>query len=377
MRGWRGTAAMVAVVAATGCTAQGTVVALGHRPAPASAASTTPSATTVVVSPSPGRVTVDGIRVSLERASTVAAALSTAHVRVPDGQVLALRSHRSLGSDGRLGRVLVDGHVRPLTATLSAGDVVTTVAGADRVEPTRVATVRLVAPNPANLYVGAVAGAALARVGVRSGETVVTKVLRAPTLGHLVTPGAVVLTFDDGPDSTWTPRVLALLAQAKVHAVFCEIGVNVARHPDVVRDVVAAGNLLCDHTWDHDEQLRVRPPGEIALDISRGADAITRAAGSRPAFFRAPGGNWSPTIEADARQQHMTPLKWTVDPRDWSRPGVTSILSTVYAEVRPGGVILMHDGGGDRSETVAALRVLLKRLPAMGYHFVLPRVHAA
>lgn len=366
---------MVAAVAATGCTAQGSVVALGHRPAaaPSYAVRVTPSPTTVTTpSPNPLRVMVDGVAVSIAPAGTIAEALAAAHVGVPDGQVLALRSRRPLGSDGRVGHVLVNGHIRPLAATLSAGDVVTTVAGTDRVEPTRLTTLRLVAPNPANLYVGAVAGSALARVGVRSGETVVTKVLRAPTMGHLVTPGAVVLTFDDGPDPTWTPQVLALLAQAKVHAVFCEIGVNVARHPDLVRKVVAGGNLLCDHTWDHDEQLRVRPAGEIALDISRGADAITHAAGAPPAYFRAPGGNWSPTIEADARQQHMTPLKWTVDPRDWSRPGVASILSTVLAEVRPGGIILMHDGGGDRSETVAALRVLLKRLPAMGYCFVLP-----
>jgi peptidoglycan/xylan/chitin deacetylase (PgdA/CDA1 family) len=68
----------------------------------------------------------------------------------------------------------------------------------------------------------------------------------------------------------------------------------------------------------------------------------------------------------------MTPLKWTVDPRDWARPGVKSILRTVYAELRPGGVILMHDGGGNRAESFAALQVLLRRLPKMGYHFVVP-----
>jgi len=182
----------------------------------------------------------------------------------------------------------------------------------------------------------------------------------------------IALTFDDGPDPTWTPQVLALLAKAKVHATFCLIGRNAAKYPALVRAIVAGGHTLCDHTWDHDEDLKVRPAGEIALDISRGADAIKAAAGVAPTFFRAPGGNWSPAIEAEARRQHMTPLKWTVDPRDWSRPGEATILATIWQELRPGGVILMHDGGGDRSETVAALAVLLTRLPAMGYHFVTP-----
>lgn len=328
--------------------------------------------TTKTSAPSPATVTVVGRAVPLADAATVGAALAAAHVRVPAGELLAVSSRRVLGQDGLRGRVLVDGRLASTTDPLGSGDVVTVVRGPDRIEPTRPTVISLPPPNPSNLYVGGTPGRAQAVVGLRSGEVVVKRVVREPVIGHLVVPGAVALTFDDGPDPSWTPQVLALLAKAHVHATFCLIGRNAAMYPQLVRDIVAAGHTLCDHTWDHDEELRIRPAGQIALDISRGAAAIKAAAGVMPAFFRAPGGNWSPAIEAEAERQHMTPLKWTVDPRDWSRPGVASILATVYREVRPGGVILMHDGGGDRSESVAALKILLVRLPAMGYHFVVP-----
>lgn len=371
-------AAAVLTLTGTACSAGGAVVAAARRPAPQPVVSgqqvpVTNTSSSPSPTPTPMRtVDVAGTRVQMRAGLTVAAALAEAGVRVPSGQVLAVSTKRSLGSDDRPGHVLVNGRRAKQTATLQAGDVVTVVAGRDRIEATRVETIRLPAPNPSNLYVEGTPGRALANVGVRSGEVVVTQVLAQPQIGHLVSPGAVALTIDDGPDPTWTPKVLALLARAKVHATFCLIGRNAARYPALVRAIVAGGHTLCDHTWDHDEDLKVRPAGEIALDISRGADAIKAAAGVAPTFFRAPGGNWSPAIEAEARRQHMTPLKWTVDPRDWSRPGEASILATIWQELRPGGVILMHDGGGDRSETVAALAVLLTRLPAMGYHFVTP-----
>jgi peptidoglycan/xylan/chitin deacetylase (PgdA/CDA1 family) len=317
-------------------------------------------------------VTVDGVPIAAARAATVRAALIAAGLEIPTGQILAVVTRRPLGSDGHRGRVLVNDTAATLATRLSASDQVTTVAGRDQVEATRPTEVALPAPNPSNLYVGGIPGRAIERVGVRSGEVASTRTLAEPQPGHLVSPGAVALTIDDGPDPTYTPQVLALLADAHVHATFCLIGKNAARYPQLVRDIVAGGHTLCDHTWDHDEQLRSRPAGEIALDISRGADAIRQAAGVTPLLFRAPGGNWSPALEAQARAQHMTPLKWTVDPRDWSRPGERAILATVYAELRPGGVILCHDGGGDRSQTVAALKVLMTRLPAMGYHFVIP-----
>jgi len=183
----------------------------------------------------------------------------------------------------------------------------------------------------------------------------------------------VALTFDDGPDPTWTPRVLRLLAAAHVHATFCLIGWEAAAYPKLVRAIVRGGHALCDHTWDHDLQLAKRKPTRIRADMTRAYDAVVRASGGvLPSFFRAPGGGFSPYVDSEARRLGMTPLGWNVDPRDWTRPGVASILATVRAQLHNGGVMLLHDGGGDRSQTLSALAVLLQRLPAMGFRFVLP-----
>ncbi|HET7530943.1 MAG TPA: polysaccharide deacetylase family protein [Mycobacteriales bacterium] len=194
-----------------------------------------------------------------------------------------------------------------------------------------------------------------------------------PPIAHVSGGRTVALTFDDGPDPTWTPRILAVLARAHVHATFCLIGWEAAAHPALVRAIVRAGHALCDHTWDHDLDLAKRRPSRIRHDMTRAYDAVVQASGGiRPAFFRTPGGGWSTYIERESQRLGMRPLGWNVDPRDWTRPGVPSILATIHAELHNGGVILMHDGGGDRSQTVRALRLLLRLLPARGFRFVLP-----
>jgi peptidoglycan/xylan/chitin deacetylase (PgdA/CDA1 family) len=183
----------------------------------------------------------------------------------------------------------------------------------------------------------------------------------------------IALTFDDGPDPTWTPQVLRLLAQAGVPATFCEIGYAVEAHPELTRRVLHAGNLLCDHSQTHDEDLPARSPQRIRWEIRHAEHVIAHAThGIRPEFFRAPGGAWSREVVRQTRAAGLRPLRWNVDPSDWSRPGVHAIVHRILDQVHPGSVILLHDGGGDRSETVAALRILLRRLPREGYRFTVP-----
>lgn len=324
--------------------------------------------------PDPGHVTVDGHRVSLAGVRTVADALAGAGVGHVDGRLLAVGDHRVLRSHVAPGSVLLDGRVAALSAPVHPDDVLVVRRGKDRVEATTTVRVAVAPDVPSNLYVGSTPGEDRVTRGEVSGDVVSRTVVRAPVIGRLATPGGVALTFDDGPDPRWTPQVLALLAQHHVHATFCLIGEQAAAHPDLVRRIDAGGHQLCDHTQDHDEQLPSRSPARIRADISTGRDSIVAASGGVvPPFYRAPGGNWSQTVIDTAYSLGLTPLKWTVDPRDWSRPGTQSILTTVSRELRPGGVILLHDGGGDRSQTVAALTVLLDRLPAQGYTFVQPQ----
>ncbi|MYW01940.1 polysaccharide deacetylase family protein [Streptomyces sp. SID3343] len=184
----------------------------------------------------------------------------------------------------------------------------------------------------------------------------------------------VALTFDDGPSPQWTPQVLALLKQYDAHATFCMLGPNAKANPNLVKEVVAAGDRLCDHSVTHDEGIAKRPLARIRYEIATAHDQIVAASGSGAAvsWFRAPGGDWSPQVRATAAGFGMRSLDWSVDTRDWERPGTEKILANAKKELKPGGIILMHDAGGERSQTLAALKQLLPWLVQKGYTFAFP-----
>jgi peptidoglycan/xylan/chitin deacetylase (PgdA/CDA1 family) len=184
-------------------------------------------------------------------------------------------------------------------------------------------------------------------------------------------PKAIALTIDDGPDPVYTPQVLRLLEKYQVTATFSMIGIEVQAHPGVAREVAAAGHLIANHTWTH-LNLSWLPLPAVTDQIDRATAEIHAVTGGLPAFFRAPYGAWSPTVLRQCARSGMTPLAWSVDPRDWSRPGVASIVATIMDNTRTGSIILEHDGGGNRSQTVAALQQVLPRLLAAGYHFRTP-----
>jgi peptidoglycan-N-acetylglucosamine deacetylase len=187
-------------------------------------------------------------------------------------------------------------------------------------------------------------------------------------------PGKVVaLTFDDGPTARYTPQILAVLARNHVTATFCEIGQQARAQPALVRRVVAGGHRLCDHTITHDPTIGTHTPAVMDQQLRASRDVLAAAGGMADVdYFRAPDGNWTPTLLRLSARDGMQPLGWSVDPRDWSRPGTAAIVRTVEAQVRPGAVILFHDGGGPRDQTVQAVTQLIPWLRAHGYSFVLP-----
>ena len=317
-------------------------------------------------------ITVNGKPVALAAPTTVGAAVRAAGISIRAGRYLSVVRHRPLRSNGQPGGASVNGHRATLRTVVHMGDRVVVHQGPSRLEPTERVTVRLHPVVPSALYVDGRDGLARVVRGTISHEVVSEHILRRPRAGHLVRPGAVALTFDDGPSRHWTRAVLDLLHRHHAPATFCMIGRQIREFAWVARRVAREGNAICDHTWDHDLALRGRPRGQQALDIRRGYRAIVRWTGAHPRFFRAPGGEWSTSLETIAHAQGMRSLKWTVDPRDWARPGVRKIVRAVLSQLRPGGVILLHDGGGNRRQTLAALRILLHRLPRLGYHFVLP-----
>lgn len=198
--------------------------------------------------------------------------------------------------------------------------------------------------------------------------------------GSRMTTGSrhVALTFDDGPDPTYTPQILAMLRAFHVKATFCVIGQNVAAHPELVRAIAADGHTLCNHSWDHDLNLGSRSPAVIRADLTRTSAAIRGAApGAAVKYFRQPGGNWTPAVVAVARQLGMSSLDWEVDPRDWSMPGSASIIATVTSQTEAGSIVLMHDGGGNRQGSVNALRTIIPELTSRFQLTAMPTKYSA
>lgn len=182
----------------------------------------------------------------------------------------------------------------------------------------------------------------------------------------------VSLTFDDGPDPTWTPQVLDLLRRYEAVATFCLLGDRARRHPELVREIVAAGMRLCNHTRSHPGDISRLPEPAQRFEIV-GTSTDLRAAVDAPvAYFRAPGGRWSPPVLQLAAEQGMQPLGWSIDLRDWEQPGRLQILTALERNLRPGAVVLMHDGGGNRAQTVEALALMLPWLRESGYRFSFP-----
>ena len=181
----------------------------------------------------------------------------------------------------------------------------------------------------------------------------------------------IALTFDDGP---WyqTPRFLALLERYKVPGTFFEVGEHIAQYGEggaIERRMLADGDMIGDHTWSH---VDVAAGGTLAAgQIEETADAIRNAThGFTPCLFRAPEGKVSATLIGEARSLGFTTIQWDIDPRDWALPGVSEIEDNVLANAHPGAIVIMHDGGGDRSQTLAALPDVIDTLRARGYTFV-------
>ncbi|WP_438291065.1 polysaccharide deacetylase family protein [Streptomyces sp. HUAS TT7] len=197
------------------------------------------------------------------------------------------------------------------------------------------------------------------------------------TIDHTTESGgkSVSITIDDGPSPVWTPKMLAVLKQYDVKATFCMIGPQAKANPDLVKQIVAAGHRLCDHTVSHDEAMNKKPVAYQSSEVLDAQKMIEDAAGgAKVQYFRAPGGAFTPDNRHIAASHGMRPLGWNVDTKDWKQPGTATIVKTVKQELKNGPIVLFHDGGGERAQTVAALKELLPWLAEQGYTFSFPAV---
>jgi peptidoglycan/xylan/chitin deacetylase (PgdA/CDA1 family) len=171
----------------------------------------------------------------------------------------------------------------------------------------------------------------------------------------------VALTFDDGP-SDYTDDFLRVLDEKGVHATFFEIGQEMPGREDVMRQILAEGNEIGDHTMGHAEF-------PDYAQIAGAAERIRAYTRFKPCLFRPPGGGVDGGVIATAGSLGMRTVNWDVDPRDWSDPGSSAIYADVVGHAQPGSIVVMHDGGGPRDDTLAALPQIIDTLRARGYRF--------
>lgn len=177
----------------------------------------------------------------------------------------------------------------------------------------------------------------------------------------------VALTYDDGP-AVLTPSFMARLKSLGVPATFFMIGQQVGGRAALVRQMLADGHMVANHSWSHPNMSGGGPAASAQL--SKANAAIRKATGFTPCLFRPPYGGTGADLVRRTRAQGMTSILWSVDPLDWRSPGTGSIVSRVVSGTGPGAIILSHDGGGPRGQTLSALPGIVKALKRKGYEFV-------
>jgi peptidoglycan/xylan/chitin deacetylase (PgdA/CDA1 family) len=223
------------------------------------------------------------------------------------------------------------------------------------------------------LGIGLVLTAGLAAEAVPEQPAVSTAAPMAPPAAALAPLAAtatkyVYLTFDDGPHPKYTAQILAILRRYGVRATFFQIGQNAARHPHLTRRADLYGHSVQNHTWSHPNLRKVRW-STFKSQVQSTDRALRRQTGYTPRCLRPPYGATNSLVTKRAAALGKRVTLWSVDTGDWARPGSSVIARRVLTRVRSGSIVLMHDGGGNRSQTVAALPTILKTLKARGYVF--------
>jgi peptidoglycan-N-acetylglucosamine deacetylase len=178
----------------------------------------------------------------------------------------------------------------------------------------------------------------------------------------------IALTFDDGPWPQSTAQVLDILKKNNIKGTFFVIGQNLKNFPDLGKQIVADGHVIANHTWHHwyhffNEQA-------AAYEIDTTSDLIYKVTGVKTTLFRPPGGMLHNGLAAYARSKKYTVVMWSADSIDYKQPAVPRLLNNVIRDSKPGGIVLMHDGGGNRSKTVQALPQIIENFRKQGYRFV-------
>jgi peptidoglycan-N-acetylglucosamine deacetylase len=178
----------------------------------------------------------------------------------------------------------------------------------------------------------------------------------------------VALTFDDGPWPKYTEQILNILKENNVKGTFFVIGRNMKNFPEIGKRIVTDGHTIANHTWHH--WYHRLNPKTAAYEIDATEEIIYKTTGVRTNLFRPPGGVLGNGPAAYARSKKYSVIMWSADSHDYKRPPAPRLLSNVMRDAKPGGIVLMHDGGGVRDSTVKALPAMIDKFRNSGYRFV-------
>jgi peptidoglycan/xylan/chitin deacetylase (PgdA/CDA1 family) len=187
---------------------------------------------------------------------------------------------------------------------------------------------------------------------------------------HNTNEKVIAFTFDDGPDPYNTPALLDVLSKEKVKATFFILGKKAKLHPSIIKRIAKEGHELGNHGFSH-SQLRKLTPKQVFWELTTTEEIINKATGKMPRCFRSPYGQITPTIQHEAFRKGYQFIEWSIDPRDWEDgKKAKTIQNSVEPYIHAGDIVLFHDGGGDRRETIKAVRALIQNLEGRGYKFV-------
>ncbi len=337
-------------------------------------------------------VTVDGNQQDI-RGSKDLNALLASGVSSQPGDLLAVDGSLITEDGGYPITAIVNGEmITDYSEKLSDGADIKLSRGADIVEPSRTEE-RTTGPEPEEKGAGPVhrvsqegsQGRERVIVGEISGATIVDKVLeegspRTYAKQYVDTGGekVIALTFDDGPLPEYTNQILDILRDNEAKGTFFTLGTRIAEEggADCIKRAAAEGHQLCTHTFDHAAgsgqgvNLSYMSPEEQREEIQKGQEAISNVTGQEASkVFRSPGGNFPLEVWRNVEDLVSSEIGWNIDTTDWKKPGAAAIEEALLS-ASPGDIILMHDGGGDRQQTVDALRSALPQLKEDGYSFV-------
>lgn len=203
--------------------------------------------------------------------------------------------------------------------------------------------------------------------------TTTTTIPERASVGAWPGPGQVALTFDDGPDPTWSGPIMEVLADYEVPATFFVLGTSVIRWPEIAMDMVQAGHSVQNHSWNH-PALTGLGDAAVVEELSKASVAIEEATTAAPTCMRPPYGAVDARVEQLALTVGLDTVRWNVDPSDYQQPPPAQMVANVAnaADVAQGGplVVLLHDGGGTRQQTLNALPGIIDTLLERNYEFV-------